>query len=203
MRRNGSLSVNPRAGNPRRISTVKQLAAVFLDRDGVINQPIVVDNRPYPPKSVQEFVLLPRVREALVTLQQAGYFLSVVTNQPDVGRGTVDQTAVEAIHAHMHEMLPLDDIRVCYDDGRQVDSRHRKPHPGMLLDAAAEFSLDLPASFMIGDRWRDVEAGLNAGCKTIFIDYQYGESLLRTPDYTVTNLWEAAMLILKLKNSEQ
>ena len=181
---------------------IRPAAAVFLDRDGVINQPVIVDNKPFPPKSIKQFVLLPRVGEALDLLKQAGFFLSVVTNQPDVGRGTLGKDAVEAIHAHLLEALPLDDIRVCYDDGKRVHSNNRKPNPGMLLDAAAQFSLDLSRSFMIGDRWRDIEAGLNAGCKTIFIDYQYAESLLRPPDYIVENLWDAATLILDLKNSE-
>jgi D-glycero-D-manno-heptose 1,7-bisphosphate phosphatase len=173
-------------------------AAVFLDRDGVINQPVIIDNKPYPPKSLQEFVLIPGVSEALAALKKAGFFLSVVTNQPDVGRGTIDKSAVESIHAHMRKVLPLDDIRVCYDDGRQVNSNNRKPNPGMILDAAREFSLDLNRSFMIGDRWRDVEAGLNAGCKTIFIDYHYDEALPRPPDYVVGSLQEAATLILNL-----
>lgn len=177
-------------------------AAVFLDRDGVINQPIIVDNKPYPPKSIEQFILLPRVGEALDLLKQAGYLLSVVTNQPDVGRGTLERGAVEEIHAHLLEVLPLDDVRVCYDDGKRVNSNRRKPNPGMLLEAAAQFNLDLSGSFMIGDRWRDIEAGLNAGCKTIFIDYQYAESLPRPPDYTVESLRDAATLILDLKNTE-
>ena len=71
----------------------------------------------------------------------------------------------------------------------------------MLLEAVEQFSLDVTQSFMIGDRWRDVEAGINAGCKTIFIDYQYEESLLRPPDYIVKSLWEATALILDLKSS--
>jgi D-glycero-D-manno-heptose 1,7-bisphosphate phosphatase len=171
---------------------------VFLDRDGVINQPVIVDNKPYPPRSLKEFVLTPGAGEALDSLKEAGFFLVVVTNQPDVGRGTLSQTEVESIHAHMRKTLPLDDIRVCYDDGRQVDSSHRKPNPGMLLDAAEEFSLDLNRSFMIGDRWRDVEAGLNAGCTTIFIDYQYDESLPRPADYVVGSLPEATAVILDL-----
>lgn len=181
---------------------IRPPAAVFLDRDGVINQPVIVDNKPYPPKSIQQFVLLPRVGEALDLLKQAGFFLCVVTNQPDVGRGTLAKEAVEVIHAHLHEVLPLDDIRVCYDDGKRVDSNNRKPNPGMLLDAAEQFSLDLSRSFMIGDRWRDIEAGKNAGCTTIFIDYQYEEQLVSPPDYIAESLWEAAVLILNLKNNE-
>ena len=182
--------------------TESQLAAVFLDRDGVINQPVIVDNKPYPPKSFEQFVLLPRVGEALDLLKQGGYFLSLVTNQPDVGRGTLEKEVVEEIHTYLLEVLPLDDVRVCYDDGKRVNSNNRKPNPGMLQEAAAQFSLDLSRSYMIGDRWRDIEAGLNAGCKTIFIDYQYAESLPRPPDYTVESLRDAATLILDLKNSE-
>lgn len=139
--------------------------------------------------------------EALAQLGKLGYFLCVVTNQPDVGRGTMAKEDVESIHTYMRTKLPLDDIRVCYDDGKKIDSNNRKPNPGMLLEAARENALDLTNSFMIGDRWRDVEAGLNAGCKTVFIDYNYAESLRRTPDYTVGSLWEASNLIVNLRQN--
>ena len=170
--------------------------AIFLDRDGVINEAIVRDGKPYPPQTIADLVWVPRVKEALKLLRQEGFFLVIVTNQPDVGRGTLSQDAVESIHSHMQDVLLLDDVRVCYDDGRKVNTINRKPGPGMILDAAREHDLDLSASYMIGDRWRDVEAGLDAGCTTIFIDYQYRESLRRPPDYVVSSLWQAVQLIV-------
>lgn len=92
--------------------------AVFLDRDGVINQPKVVDGKPYPPLSVDEFIIYPGVLEACRKLKKAGFYLIVATNQPDVGRGTLKRAVVESIHQHMRSLLPLDRVEVCYHPGR-------------------------------------------------------------------------------------
>ena len=170
--------------------------AVFLDRDGVINRAVVRDGRPYPPSSLAELELLPDAHEALARLRSAGFRLIVVTNQPDVARGAQTREAVEAIHAALlAEGLPLDDFRVCYhDDDDRCDCR--KPLPGMLLSAAQEHNLDLTASFMIGDRWRDVEAGRRAGCTTVFIDNEYAEAGPSQSDLRVKSLNEAVDWIL-------
>jgi D-glycero-D-manno-heptose 1,7-bisphosphate phosphatase len=170
--------------------------AVFLDRDGVINECKVVDGKPYPPLSVEEFVILPGVAEACSALKDAGVILVVATNQPDVGRGTLKQQVVEAIHAHMQSMLPLDRIEVCYHPGQGASNCDcRKPKPGMLLRAARELNIDLQRSWMIGDRWRDIDCGHAAGCRTVFIDYGYNEPLRQQPDFRAANLLEATKLI--------
>lgn len=169
--------------------------AVFLDRDGVINRAFVRDGKPYPPSSPGELEILPGVPEALSLLSAAGFRLVVVTNQPDVARGEQSRETVEAIHTLLRNQLPIDDFRVCYHD--DVDRCScRKPLPGMLLQAAADLGLDLSASFLVGDRWRDVEAGRNAGCMTIFIDYGYSERKPEAPDKIVSSLSEAADSIL-------
>lgn len=171
--------------------------AVFLDRDGVINRALVRDGKPYPPASLAEFELLPGVVEACGKLQRAGFVLVVATNQPDVGRGTQSKEIVEAIHAHLRTLLPLDRVEVSYDSGHeQPPSEFRKPRPGLLLRAARELGLDLARSFMVGDRWRDIDCGHAAGCTTILIDYHYAEALRQTPDHRVQNLGEAAEWIL-------
>ena len=170
--------------------------AVFLDRDGVINQAVVRDGLPYPPASVESLQILPGVFEALTRLQAAGFRLIVVTNQPDVARGTQTKTAVEAIHEALRKTLPLDDFRCCYHDNAD-NCVCRKPAPGMILAAAAEYALDLGHSFMVGDRWRDIEAGQRAGCRTVFIDYHYAEVNRSQPDAVATSLTEAAHWILQ------
>lgn len=173
--------------------------AVFLDRDGVINRPIVRDGKPYPPTTPQEFELLPEVAEACQLLKQRGFYLVVVTNQPDVGRGTQSCEAVEQMHARMCALLPMiDRVEVCYDSGKGAPSEFRKPAPGMLLRAAQALDIDLPQSFMVGDRWRDVDCGHAAGCTTIFVDYRYDEALRQQPDFRVASLMEAARLIVEL-----
>jgi D-glycero-D-manno-heptose 1,7-bisphosphate phosphatase len=97
----------------------------------------------------------------------------------------------------MCALLPLDHIEVCHDPGQGVPSEFRKPAPGMLLRAARELGIDLPKSWMVGDRWRDVDCGAAAGCRTVFIDLGYDESLRATPDFRVRDLAEAAEIILR------
>lgn len=173
--------------------------AVFLDRDGVINRALTRDGKPYPPSSLAEFEILPGVVEACAQLKQAGFLLVVVTNQPDVGRGTTDQKTVETLHAEMLRVLPVDRVEVCYHPGKGASECDcRKPRPGMLLRAAREMNIDRARSFIVGDRWRDIDAGHAAGVTTILIDYNYDESLRQPPQHRVRSLLEAATLILKL-----
>jgi D-glycero-D-manno-heptose 1,7-bisphosphate phosphatase len=169
--------------------------AVFLDRDGVINRAIVRDGKPFPPASLDDLEILPGVPQALTRLHDAGFRLIVVTNQPDVAKGTRTRRVVDDIHAHMAATLPLDDIRVCFHEDKD-GCACRKPKAGMLLDAARDAGVSLTGSFMVGDRWRDIDAGRIAGCRTIFIDYGYDERLSHQPDATVGSLAEAADWIL-------
>lgn len=171
--------------------------AVFLDRDGVINRAIVREGKPFPPSTLEELEVLPGVPQALQELKKYGYELLVVTNQPDVARGTQSRQTLDAMHRALSAGLPLDDILVCcHTDLDHCDCR--KPLPGMLLAAARKHNVDLAASFMIGDRWRDIEAGHNAGCKTIFIDRGYSERPPdRVPDLRVASLREAADWIIR------
>ena len=169
--------------------------AVFLDRDGVINRTVVRAGRPHPPASAEDTEVLPGVPEALRALKTAGFALVVVTNQPDVARGTQTHAGVEAIHARLGAELPIDEFRVCYHDDRD-GCACRKPQPGLLLQAPA---YDLGQSIMVGDRWRDIEAGRRAGVRaTILVDHGYDESHETTPDVRVRSLGEAADWILRL-----
>lgn len=168
--------------------------AVFLDRDGVINRALVRGGKPYPPSTLAELEILPDVRDALTALRQAGFVLIVVTNQPDVARGTQTRAAVDAMHARLVETLPIDEFRVCDHDGDACACR--KPKPGMLLDAARQRGIALDRSYLVGDRWRDVEAGQRAGCSTVFIDRGYDERRPQQPDAIVASLQEAADWIL-------
>jgi D-glycero-D-manno-heptose 1,7-bisphosphate phosphatase len=169
--------------------------AVFLDRDGVINRAVVRDGRPYPPVSAADLEILPGVAEALSRLKAAGFIVIVVTNQPDVARGTQSRETVEAIHAKLASLLPIDEFRVCYhDDNDRCGCR--KPKPGLLVEAAAARGVALSQSVMVGDRWRDIEAGTRAGCRTVFVDYGYAERRPDAPDLVVHSLQEAADRVL-------
>lgn len=167
--------------------------AVFLDRDGVINRALVRNGRPVAPTSLDELEILPGVPEALDRLKRAGLPIIVVTNQPDVARGKQRLEVVEAINARLAAQLPIDEIRVCYhDDADNCDCR--KPKPGLLTRSPL---YDLPRSVMVGDRWRDIDAGKNAGIgMTVLVDYQYDESLRSEPDVRVGSLDESVPQIL-------
>lgn len=174
--------------------------AVFLDRDGVINEVSLSRGQPYAPRTLAEFQFLPDVGAAIRALRKAGFRIIVVTNQPDVGRGVQTREVIEAMHERLRRSLPIDAVKVCYhvDEDRCAC---RKPKPGMLLEAAAEWSLKLERSFMIGDRWRDIEAGKAAGCKTVLIQRHYSERQAEDPDAQVGSLLEASRYILSSKLS--
>ena len=177
--------------------------AVFLDRDGVLNRAVVRDGRPYPPGTMAELQILPDAGSALGTLKDAGFLLIGVTNQPDVARGTHRRETVEAINAALLAALPLDDMLVCYhDDGDGCDCR--KPLPGLVVQAAKRHGIDLSASFLVGDRWKDVETGRRAGCGTILIECGYAEAApgSRPADHVVYSLSEAAGWILSQSRPE-
>jgi D-glycero-D-manno-heptose 1,7-bisphosphate phosphatase len=169
--------------------------AVFLDRDGVINRAFVREGRSYPPASLAEVEILPQVKLALNNLKTAGYLLIVITNQPDVATGKTSKLVVDQINSYLANSLPIDEFRTCYHEDKD-GCQCRKPLPGSLLDAATKHQIDLKASFMVGDRWRDIEAGAAAGCKTFFINYGYQEKQPDFPDFIVSSLAEVAEIII-------
>ncbi len=173
--------------------------AVFLDRDGTLNLQVIRAGQPFPPHTVEEFQLFEGVPAACRNLHAAGYVLVVATNQPDVGRGTQSQAVVEAMHNQLRRLVPeIARIEVCYAPGRgeSPPDPRRKPAPGMLLDAAHDLGLDLTRSWMVGDRWRDVDCGQRAGVRTVFINFGYEEHLSAQPDFTVKSFTEAVRIIL-------
>jgi D-glycero-D-manno-heptose 1,7-bisphosphate phosphatase len=176
--------------------------AVFLDRDGVLNAAVVKNGLPYPPEDADSLQVLPGAAEACATLREAGLLLIVVTNQPDIARGTRTWSDIQAINRRLSELVPLDEIRVCpHDDPDGCDCR--KPAPGLLVAAAREWGIDLRRSVMVGDRWRDVESGQRAGCWTVFVDHGYSERWPERPDLTVRALGEAVPWILATASTER
>jgi D-glycero-D-manno-heptose 1,7-bisphosphate phosphatase len=171
--------------------------AVFFDRDGVLNEAVVRDGKPYPPASIANMKIVAGAAEDLDRLKRLGFLLLVVTNQPDVARGTQSIETIEAMHRRMSETLPLDEFLVCPHDDRDA-CNCRKPAPGMLLDAQRHYGIDLRRSFLVGDRWRDVQAGQAAGCRTVFLDFGYRErGPSAAPDARVASLHEAVDWIVR------
>jgi D-glycero-D-manno-heptose 1,7-bisphosphate phosphatase len=169
--------------------------AVFLDRDGVLNANLVRNNRPYAPRKMDEFRLLPGVEDAVRRIKAAGFLAIVITNQPDVADGITPRATVDAFHAELRRSMPLDDIKICFHNSADRCAC-RKPLPGLILEAAAEHDIDTAASYMVGDRWRDVKAGQAAGCHAIFIDYGFTQDEAAEPDAVVKSLPEAVSYIL-------
>jgi D-glycero-D-manno-heptose 1,7-bisphosphate phosphatase len=170
--------------------------AVFLDRDGVVNRPIMVAGRPSSPASVDELVLMPMVAEACETLRLAGLLLVVVTNQPEVARGTLAAETLDGMHQELRRQVSVDAVLTCpHDDGDGCNCR--KPAPGLLLQAERTWQVEMGLSVMVGDRWRDVEAGRAAGCATVWVRHRYRERLPASPDLTVNSLFDAVPWILK------
>jgi len=171
-------------------------SAVFLDRDGVLVVPIFRDGRSFAPQNLNEYRFYSEAAGCLKRLKQAGFTLVVVTNQPDVGAGHLHREVVDEMHHRLAKALPVDAIKVCFHT-EQDRCACRKPRPGMLLTAARELGISLSASFMVGDRRSDIEAGAVAGCQTIWIDLGYTTE--RPPERhncAVKSLAEATMWVL-------
>jgi D-glycero-D-manno-heptose 1,7-bisphosphate phosphatase len=177
--------------------------AVFLDRDGVLNCAVVRDGKPYPPQSAAELRIVPGAPAALASLRERGFLLVVVTNQPDVARGRQTMAAIDAIHRELRSAMPLDDVLVCcHDDSDRCSCR--KPLPGLLLEAQSRYDIDMARSFLIGDRWRDVDAGRAAGCRTVWIDYGYRErGPSAAPNAVVDSIANAAEWILRADDTQE
>jgi D-glycero-D-manno-heptose 1,7-bisphosphate phosphatase len=174
--------------------------AVFLDRDGVINRPVVRNGKPHPPSNAKDFELYDDVAEGCARLKTASFALVVITNQPDVGRGIQSRAAIEAMHLKLQSAVPsLDRIETCYHGGERYGQPCdcRKPRPGLILQAAAELNINLKESCVIGDRWRDIDCAHAAGCRAIFIDRGYKEKLREKPDFTVINFSDAVSVVLR------
>ncbi len=169
--------------------------AVFLDRDGVLVQPVMRDGLPYAPLRREDFALLPGAPEAVATLRSAGYFLVVVTNQPEVRRGRLSTELLEQFHQRLRQSAPVDDILSCCHDDRDACAC-RKPKPGLILDAARRHQIDLTRSYLVGDSDRDLGAARAAGLPLILIDAPYNQGI--QPDHRVAGLPEAAALIVRL-----
>ena len=166
-----------------------------MDRDGVLNAAFIVDSQPKPPKTLSEIRILDGVKEAVVLLKQHDFIPVVVTNQPDVSRGTTSKTQIEQINHEIGRLTGISNFYTCFHDDDDL-CECRKPKPGLLLSAARDLQLSLSESFLVGDRWRDIGAGNNAGVQSYFIDYSYGERPPQPPFTRVSSLQEAVELAI-------
>ena len=169
--------------------------AVFLDRDGVINRSKLVDGVAKPPNTIAEVEILRGVVDAIKILKAHNFIPVVVTNQPDVARGLTSHSQVDAMNTHIGAITNIEFFYTCFhDDADKCDCR--KPAPGLINRAATELDLDIPNSFLVGDRWRDIAAGQVAGCHSFFIDYSYPEKSPEMPFTRVSSLLEAVQIMI-------
>ena len=168
--------------------------AVFLDRDGVINKAFIKNGLPESPNSLSELEILPGVKESISRLKKLNFICLVVTNQPDVQRGKIKKNTIIKMNNFLKKKIELDDIFVCYHDDHD-NCNCRKPKPGLLLQARKKWNVDFKKSFIVGDRWRDIQAGKKVGCKTIFLDYKYKDIKPKNPDYVTDTLLNATYII--------
>jgi len=167
--------------------------AVFLDRDGVlIKAPVTRDRKPLSIKNISKLKFLPTVIKTCKVLK-SNYLLIMITNQPDVSRKKIKKLKVDEINILIKKKLNLDDVFVCYTDNDK--SKFRKPNPGMILKAAAKYNINLKKSYFIGDRWKDIDAGRKAYCKSVFIDHNYNEKLNLKPNYKIKKFKEVLSFI--------
>lgn len=175
--------------------TLPPCRAVFLDRDGVLNRPLIREGKGYAPRTLAEFVLYPEAPAAIRQLREAGFACVVVTNQPDIGNGLTSADEVARMHRQLTAALPVDLVLTC--PHKQTDGcACRKPKPGMLEEAVRRLHIDPKQSFLIGDRSSDLAAGRAMGCTTLFIDWQYREPLTVVPDFHTDSLWNAVQWIV-------
>lgn len=176
-------------------------SAVFLDRDGVLNANRRRGDRDVAPISLEEFQLLPNVAQSVDRLKAMGFLVVVCTNQPDQATGLSTPRELEAMHALLKSEVAVDDIFFCpHIDADECECR--KPKPGLLKQAAHKHNIALSKSYMIGDRWRDVNAGHNAGVKAAFLvnaEINEAEFCSAPPDGFYANLAEAVDAIFHLE----
>ena len=170
--------------------------AVFLDRDGVINEVNIKNGLPFSPNSLDDLSIFPGVKEAIIKLKKLNFICLVVTNQPDVSRGKITKEEVIKINQFIINETNVDEFFICYHD--DLDNCNcRKPKPGLLLNAAKKWNIDFKSSYLIGDRWRDINAGNAVGCNTIFLDYGYNDIKPQKPNFVTDSLIKASEIIEK------
>tara|TARA_Y100000591_G_C21568072_1_gene561983 strand:- start:10 stop:543 length:534 start_codon:yes stop_codon:yes gene_type:complete len=171
--------------------------AIFLDRDGVLNKPIIYKNKGFAPLKIEDFHMYPHVKKFCKILKK-NFLLIIVTNQPDVKRGKLKISELEKMHHKLFNKIFYDALFFSTSLTRR--SKYRKPNIGMLTKAIEKFKINSKRSYLIGDRWSDIEAGKKVGCKTIFIDRNYEEKKPNKFDFKAKSFSMAAKYILNDKN---
>lgn len=170
--------------------------AIVFDRDGVVNEAVIRNGIPTPPRTLSELAFVPGFEQLYDCALKKGYRLFIATNQPDIHRGLTTRFFVNDVHKHITTLFPqIEEVVMCDHDNLH-NCFCRKPNPGMLFYLKGKYDLELSESFFIGDRNSDVQCGQLAGCKTIFLDHGYPKAKINAlPTYSVSKLSEVTKLI--------
>ena len=166
-----------------------------MDRDGILNKSIVVRGKPFAPLNEKEFQIKKNFLPVAKHLKLLNYLLIIITNQPDVKKKKIKRKTVNKFNKDLKQIFKLDDIFVCYSNNNNYF--RRKPNPGMIIEAQKKWKIDLKKSYLIGDRKKDIDAGLKVGLKTIFLDENYKEPKPKNSDFKITNLISIKKIIKK------
>ena len=156
--------------------------AFFFDRDGILNKSIIKNNKPYSPRIPGQLKLNREILQFIKYLKKKNFIIIAVSNQPDIKRGKLCKFALKIINVLVKRYFLIDEIYVCEHDVSDT-CNCRKPKNGMLLQAGKKWNIDFKKSYLIGDRWTDIQAGNSLYCKTIFIDYNYNEKKPKKYNY--------------------
>jgi len=169
--------------------------AFFLDRDGILNKAIIKNQKPYAPIKRKDFKINYKFLSVIKYLKSLKYLLIIITNQPDVNKKKVKKSTVNKYNLELKKYFDLDDVYVCYSDNN--NNYRRKPNPGMLFEAQKKWNIDFKKSYFIGDRKKDIDAGIKVGVKTIFLDKNYKESKPINYNFKITNLSKVKTIVKK------
>ena len=172
--------------------------AIFLDRDGVLNIPRIINGKSFAPKKFKDFKLYPNTISNCKKLKNKNYLLIVITNQPDIQRKKIKIEELKNMHEKLYRAINYDDLYCSYTDNNK--SYYRKPNPGMLVRAVKKNKININKSFMIGDRWSDIECAKRVKCKSVFIDRDYNEAKPKNFYAKAKSFSEAVRIILNEKN---
>ena len=167
---------------------------LFLDRDGVINIPLIKKNKPIAPTSIEQFKLYKNLYKTLKYIKNMNYFIIVITNQPELSRGNLSLNTLKKMHKIIYDELPIDDIFVC-SCIESYSCKCYKPKPKMLYDAKKKYNLDLNKSYFLGDTYRDIYCSLNAGCYSVLLKKKYNFNMISKADYVIKNFNQLKKII--------
>src|SRR6266851_9252645 len=174
--------------------------AVFIERDAILNEVRTVPKHQIAPLTLEEFKVIESAQAQLKKLKTAGFVLIVTTNQPGLSRGYQSRRDLDRMHDLLRRSFPLDDLLVCpHDETDRCPCR--KPKPGLLVEAAFTWHVDLDRSFVISDKWQDAEAARTAGCTSLLLQSPWVRTVHR--DFVLPDLEAIVTKILALKSARR